>query len=139
MQIHSYLKVITCSIFIIFSTSFVFGKECLVYEVNEVSLLGLLSRKAKKASELAIEKREYYWLLHLFEPVCFKEGKEYNEAESEVWRIQLVILPWQYKQYKKHLNTKVKIKGRLFHAHTAHHLTRVLMEVEQITSLKNNN
>jgi hypothetical protein len=69
----------------------------------------------------------------LVAPICV-EADEMNDAESKVTDVQMVLAAGQadYKRYKAMLGQKVKVTGKLFHAHTGHHHTPVLIDVSEI-------
>lgn len=84
------------------------------------------------------DEAEHCWILFLDKPVSVlpkKESKEYFEDPlQKVQKIQLVIhSDLKLKVIKNH---HVRITGTFFSAHTGHHHTEVLMEVNRIERLK---
>jgi hypothetical protein len=55
------------------------------------------------------------------------------EAESGVLEVQLVLDPKVMKKIKSRLGKRVTLRGTLFHAHTGHHHTRVLLTVQEVS------
>ncbi|MBI5344504.1 MAG: DUF4431 domain-containing protein [Deltaproteobacteria bacterium] len=118
--------------------------ECLSYGPMKVKLAGTIVRKTFPGPPNydSIEKGdepETYWILKLTKPVCVK-GKHDDELNSEtekgIKNIHLVLDSGKYARYK-HLVSKIVIaEGMLFHAHTGHHRTKVLMEVDSIKPAK---
>jgi len=116
------------------------SQNCLSYETDGVKLVGKLLRKTfpgppnyqslKKGDQPEVE-----WILRLAKPICVKADKlnEYNAAERNVSDVQLVLTEEQSGQIRRRrLNRAVAITGQLFHAHTGHHHTRVLMAVSKL-------
>jgi hypothetical protein len=82
------------------------------------------------------DKMEVYWILDLVSPVFVNgtPGDDINKAESNVTKMQLVLLPKQYLSYKNLIRHKVIVTGTLFHGITGHHKTDVLVKVKNITA-----
>lgn len=79
-----------------------------------------------------------YWILYLEEPVCIsptRKNDELNGNVSSIKEIQLVIN--NYDKYRGLLCKRVKIKGRLFSAHTAHHVKQILLTVNEMIEAPN--
>lgn len=75
------------------------------------------------------DKPETYWILHLTRPICVNGEK----AKTNVSDIQLVFVDEkQYVRYRDLLGKRVIVSGKLFHAHTGHHHTNVLLTVAEI-------
>ena len=76
----------------------------------------------------ANDKQEYYYYLELDHPI-YVVDHEYNENESDVRKIQLAISTViQTRTYK---GKRIRVKGSLFHSFTAHHHTKILMDVNK--------
>jgi len=77
------------------------------------------------------DKRVRICVLKLRAPINVK-GTPSDDLISETVRgireIQLV----SHKALKRHENKWVRVRGKLFHAHTAHHYTKVVMSVETV-------
>lgn len=80
---------------------------------------------------------ETTWVLHLARPICIKRGQdETNEAEQGVTDLQLALEPAEYTRYRNLLNQVVVVRGKLFHSHTGHHHTKVLLDVNDMKKSK---
>ena len=78
------------------------------------------------------DEPERYWLLHLNKPICV-EGDDLGLKENNVSWVQLVFEDHKpYETYRSLLGGRVIVKGELFHRHTGHHHTRVLVTVQAI-------
>jgi hypothetical protein len=78
------------------------------------------------------------WHLRLFAPVDVigTPGDDINsESENDVGRVGLIN--FSKVNLSAHLGKRVMVEGTLFHSHTAHHHTKVLLEVQKVTRLKN--
>jgi hypothetical protein len=77
---------------------------------------------------------EQYWVLQLSKPICVVPGtpdsQHINEPESGVRQLQLNQV--DYKMSLPLLGKRVKVRGRLVHAITGHHHTKVMLEVQSI-------
>jgi hypothetical protein len=77
------------------------------------------------------------WQLRLFAPVDVigTPGDDINsESENDVGRVGLVN--FSKANLIAHLGRRFMVEGTLFHSHTAHHHTKVLLEVQKVTRLK---
>ncbi len=75
------------------------------------------------------DKPETNWYLELATPVCVDANpKTSNEAAKDVEKIELVMMPEQYRQHRNLIGQDVRVSGVLFHAFSAHHHAPVLME-----------
>ena len=122
------------------------AEECLSYEPVKVRLIGTIVEKTFPGPPEfeSIEKGdrpEAHWILKLIRPVCVNGDpkSELNvETEKKVNAVQLIIYGDEGR-YKHFLSRKVIATGTLFHAHTGHHYTKVLMEVISIRLGKDEN
>jgi hypothetical protein len=126
---------------LIATASGVAAQGCLSYESSDVKLIGKIKRLTFPGppNYENVEKGdqpEVAWVLRLGRPVCVKAGQdnEFDVAESNVTDIQLVLEPWEFTKWRALVRGRapVVITGKLFHAHTGHHHTAVLMEVTDI-------
>lgn len=123
------------------------SEECLSYEPAIVRLTGAIvertfpgppnyeSIKKGDAPEMAL-------ILELNRPVCVKgdpDDEVNSETEKNVKSMHLVIHDGKYTYYRRLLSKQVVANGTLFHAHTGHHRTKVLMEVIGIKTIENGN
>jgi hypothetical protein len=117
--------------------------EQLRYEPAMVKLSGILVMDAyygppNYGEEPETDEIEQGWALKLDRPVdvLADPNSDINtEAAEDVWRVQLVAGPKM--RLGAHLGQRVMLEGTLFHSHTAHHHTKVLLEVQKVTRLKN--
>lgn len=125
---------------ILFTTvTFSQNHNCLSYEPKIERIKGKIERitfagPPNYESVKKGDKTEIYWILKLSNAVCVNNinNDELNVPETNLKEIQLVLKINQYKKYKRFIWKNVIVKGTLFHAFTAHHKTRVLLEVEDI-------
>ena len=78
------------------------------------------------------------WDLKLFRPVDVigtPDDDINSESENDVGRVGLVN--FSDVNLSAHVGKRVMLEGTLFHAHTAHHNTKVLLQVRKVTRLKN--
>lgn len=114
--------------------------NCLSYDPAEVNLTGTILRKTfpgppNYQSIKRGDRAETIWILHLDSPVCVTGNTdEINEPEQRVTDVQLVLDGAEFARFRKFTGGRVRVRatGKLFHAHTAHHRTSVLMEVEDM-------
>ncbi len=112
---------------------------CLEYEPVVVELEGKLTREifpglpnfedVKKGDE-----PEVAWVLQLAKPICVnaKRNDSLNKATKDIKAVQLVMLGEGTKDYRAFVGKRVVVKGALFHGHTGHHHTEVLLTVKNI-------
>jgi hypothetical protein len=113
---------------------------CLSYEPDVVSVYGIIREKdfpgpPNYESIARGDRRETSWILTLDKTVCVtgKGGDALDEQEANVSEMQLVLDSAGYAKYRGLLMKPVAVRGTLFHAHTGHHRTRVLLTVLDIT------
>jgi hypothetical protein len=78
------------------------------------------------------DTREHYLVVMFGRPLCVSRGEdEVDEAENAVARVQLV-----YSGNTKGLKSgaRVRVTEKLFHAHTGHHHTAVLIDVSELAA-----
>lgn len=112
---------------------------CLSYEPDVVSVNGIIREKdfpgpPNYESIAGGDKRETSWILTLDKTVCVtgKGGDALDAPEANISEMQLVLDSNGYAKYRGLLMKPVVVKGTLFHAHTGHHRTRVLLTVLDI-------
>ena len=112
------------------------SEPCLKYEPEVVELVGTMKRHVFPGppnfeSVIGGDTPENYWVLHLLKPICVvpteSDTHGINEPETGVNQLQLNQI--DYKGSKHLLGKRVKVKGRLLHAITGHHHTKVMLEV----------
>jgi len=116
-------------------------KHCIEYEPIVVHLVGRIERQTfpgppNCTSTTDGDQPDVQWVLHLSNPVCvngMRDNELNSDAESGVSEIQLVIANQSDWTRCAHLIGKnVSVTGTLFHSHTAHHRTQVLLTVRLI-------
>lgn len=78
-------------------------------------------------------------MLHLISPICVNADEKIiggEKQEKNVSKIQLILTEEQYAQYKNLLGKRVEVSGKLWHAHTGHHHTNVLLTVIEIKDVR---
>ncbi|HWR71678.1 MAG TPA: DUF2275 domain-containing protein [Nitrospirota bacterium] len=114
---------------------------CLSYEPAVMSVRGIIGEKEfpvppnyERISQG--DRRETIWILTLDNAVCVAGKGEGTRDEASISEIQLVLDPAGYAKYHGLLTKPVVVRGTLFHAHTGHHRTRVLLTVLDIAERK---
>lgn len=116
------------------------GQSCLEYG-PVVSLTGTLSSRVfagppNYESIKRGDRKETAIILTLASPVCITAGDPANlfdVAETDIHEVQLVIgKPEHWKTFKRLRAKPVIISGTLFHAHTGHHRTKILVIVAEL-------
>ena len=115
-------------------------EQCLSYDPAEVRLAGTISKQVVPGppnyeNVRTGDKPETIWILTLDKPVCVTGNTDdVNEAEQNVTDLQLVLQPNHFAQLNRMGGRKLQVVslGKLFHAHTAHHRTKVLLDVKEI-------
>lgn len=113
------------------------AEDCLSYEPTKVRLTGVITRQTfpgppNYESIKNGDKPETYWILKLEKPVCVNGNPKdelNSETENDVKNIHLVFHGDEYTRYRHLVSKRVITTGTLFQAQTAHHRTKVLMEV----------
>jgi len=78
---------------------------------------------------------ETIWILTLDKAVCVTGNTDdINEAERGVTDLQLALKQNHFAQLRRMRGRKIHVTatGKLFHAHTAHHRTKVLLDVKEL-------
>ena len=115
------------------------AQTCVSYEPDAVSVTGTIKRHTfagppNYESVAKGDQPERIWVLHLTRPICVSASGD-REEEKNVSDLQLVFPGAQddYRRYKPLVNRRVTVKGKLFHQHTGHHHTTVLLTVNSIS------
>lgn len=117
------------------------GVRCteLNYGPTQVKLTGRILQRVYPGppnyqSIRAGDRREVADILQLAKKICVRADMTdlVNEAERNIKEIQLVFLDRQ--SWENDSSKRVIVGGRLFHAHSGHHHTKVLLEVDSIAS-----
>jgi len=125
------------SLFFIILVEQASAEECLSYEPTKVMLTGVITRQTfpgppNYESIKNGDEPETYWILKLEKPVCVSENPKdelNDETVKDVKNIHLVFHGDEYTRCRHLVSKKVVASGTLFHAQTAHHRTKVLMDV----------
>ncbi len=137
----TYTKIFAFLILLLASAVYAQAQErCLSYDPAEVQLAGTISKQVvpgppnyqnvKKG-----DKPETIWILTLDKAVCVTGNTDdVNEPEQNVTDLQLLLQPNHFAQLNRMGGQKPQVVslGKLFHAHTAHHRTKVLLDVKEI-------
>ena len=116
------------------------AQQCLEYGPT-VSLSGTMRSKVfpgppNYESIKRGDRRETAIILSLATPTCATAGNPANivdVAETDIRDVQLVITkPSDWKLVKRLLGKPVVLTGTLFHSHTGHHRTKVLLTVAEL-------
>lgn len=114
--------------------------DCLKYETEGTTLTGAVKRitfpgppnfESVKRGDAA----EVTYILHLAAPICVDADGEndFDEAEKDVTDVQLALTLEQFPAVRRALKAgTLTVTGSLFHSHTGHHHTAVLMQVDSI-------
>ncbi len=137
----AYSKIFALLILLSASAVCASAQECLSYEPAEVRLSGTISKQVVPGppnyqDTRKGDKPETIWILTLNKAVCVTGNTDdVNEPEQSVTDLQLVLQPNHFAQLSRMRgrNTQVVSLGKLFHAHTAHHRTKVLLDVKEIS------
>jgi hypothetical protein len=117
------------------------GQSCLSYETDGVKLAGKIKRMTfpgppNYESVKKGDQPEVTWILTLDKPICVNAdpSNEFSEAEKNVSDVQLALAPEGFTKWRALVRNRVPVvvTGKLFHAHTGHHHTQVLIEVADI-------
>lgn len=124
---------------------------CLKYEPEMVTLTGTVIVKRfpgppEYSSIEAGDRTETVTIIKLDRPICVNADSASavnTEAEEDVAEIQIGplyhLLPGWPKQFKRLKSKKAKVAGTLFHRHTGHHRTAILMDVKELDFIENKN
>lgn len=123
-----------------FSSNASTPKTCFSYEPATVFLKGKITRNTFAGSPNYdnIKKGdtpERYWILNLIKPICVISDPNIiggEKQENNVSKIQLALTEAQYVEFKGFRGKQVEVSGKLWHAHTGHHHTNVLITVTEI-------
>lgn len=111
----------------------------MLYEKEGLTFKGLIKKKDFLIETQEKPGLETFWVFYPQEnSFCVMSSNSKDDIdvpESDVKEIQLVLTSKQYEQYRNFLDKNVKVTGALFHSHTAHHHTQVLLTVEKIEPL----
>jgi len=118
--------------------------QCLKSEPDTVTLEGIVYAKdfpgpPNYQSIRSGDERMRYWILRLERPVCV-EGDDFdNTRATHVRDLQLAFKDGSY--YKKYRalvrrRSRFRVSGSLFHQESGHHVTKILVNVNRLTSAR---
>ncbi len=115
------------------------AEPCLKYGPVRVQLSGTVTLKIffgppGYGEDPAHDMKETQGFLILDRPVCVDKGPE-SLDESESNQTEITLVPPKGVNWAHYSGTRVIVDGTLFHQHTGHHRTKLLMTV--ITVKKN--
>ncbi len=118
------------------------GQNCLQYGPT-VSLTGTLTSRVfagppNYESVKRGDRKETAIILTLASPTCTSTTNNTSDSfdvpETDIRELQLVLTkPSHWKAVKRLVGKPVVITGTLFHAHTGHHRTKVLIQVTELS------
>jgi hypothetical protein len=122
--------------------STVAAKECLRYGPTVVTLTGTLRSQVfpgppNYESVKRGDRKETATILTLFAHACTtdKDSQDFNDPETDIREVQLLVMnDAHWKIIRRLMGKRATLTGTLFHAHTGHHLTRVLIDVTTISA-----
>lgn len=113
---------------------------CLHYGGDPVALTGKVTFKTfygppNYGENPKTDSRETQAILVLVKPICVEAGPGINE-EREKGQRKVTLVPSAGFNPPRYLGKVVTVEGTLFHAHTGHHRTPVLMQTMGIKNGK---
>lgn len=114
--------------------------ECLAYDPEIVRLSGIIERRTfpgapGSGEDQSSDAREAGWILRLFEPICTAgEDDGLEQSESNVREVQVVVREELFHALHAITGRPVTITGTLFHSHSGHHHTPVLILLQDLSS-----
>ena len=121
--------------------SIVRAERCLQYGPVVVDLTGKIVLRTffgppNYGEDPAGDRRETQGVLELDRPICVVGDPSDNlNSESERDQRVVTLVPSQGMDLRRYANQRVTVSGTLFHAHTAHHSTRVLLTISRVTPI----
>lgn len=109
---------------------------CLHYSGSPVTLAGKVKLQTffgppNYGENPDTDSRETQAILALAKPICVEANPaEYEDAEQNQFEVTLV--PLKKENLKSYEGKQIAVQGTLYHAHTGHHHTPVLIEIKQI-------
>lgn len=85
------------------------------------------------------DERMRYWIFRLNKPICV-EGDDFDKTRvANVRELQLVFMDESfYSRYRRYVrqHAHFQVVGSLYHQHTAHHITKILITVKSLLPLR---
>lgn len=112
--------------------------SCLHYGAPQSTLTGVVTQQTffgppNFGETPEIDKRETQYVLMLAEPICVNAS---DDEDAEQNQLQVTLVPRIKIGLKAFDGKRVKVAGKLFHAHTGHHHTPLLLELVSIKQAK---
>ncbi len=120
---------IVLGLFLIFPMSFASAEEKLYQTEKQVTLTGIVQ---EGIGYDANDKREEYYLLEV-EPPFSVAPDEFGDGAQGIRKIQLVPLGGVH--IGKYFKKRIEIAGKLSYGITAHHHTKVLLEIDEASNV----
>lgn len=80
------------------------------------------------------DSRETQAILLLATPICVEvNATDYEEAEQN--QVEVTLVPLHKENLKSQEGKQIAVQGTLYHEHTGHHHTPVLIEIKRIENL----
>lgn len=124
------------------SASSAWAGESYRYAPAKVTLIGTLKAAMfygppRYGEDPKHDRKEHVFVLELDTPIdlAADAANDFNVAQANVRRLQVVPLPDDPKALPRLRNRHVQASGTLFGAQTGHHHTDVLLHLETITPL----
>ena len=80
------------------------------------------------------DSRETQAILLLTKPICV-EANSAEDEEAEQNQLEVTLVPFKKQNLKNYEGKKIVVQGTLYHAHTGHHHTPVLIEIKRIKNV----
>jgi len=109
---------------------------CLHYSGSSVTLTGKVKLQTffgppNYGENPDTDSRETQAILLLAKPICVEANPtDYEEAEQN--QLEVTLVPLNKENLKNYEGKPIAVQGTLYHAHTGHHHTPVLIEIRRI-------
>jgi hypothetical protein len=115
------------------------ASPCLHYGGSSVTLIGKVKLQTffgppNYGENPDTDSRQTQAILLLEKPICV-EGNPKAYAEAEKNQHEVTLIPFVKENLKDYEGKRIMVQGTLYHAHTAHHHTPILIEVKRIKSV----
>jgi hypothetical protein len=112
------------------------AEPCLHYSGEPVTLTGKVKLQTfygppNYGENPDTDSRETQAILLLTKSICV-ESNPSNYEEAEQNQSEITLVPLNNANMKDYVGEQISVQGRLYHAHTGHHHTPVLIELKHI-------
>ena len=133
------LVVAVLGTFLVFGGAGIAEGRCLRYGEPVEGLTGRLEKHVffgppGYGESPTIDKREAQGILVLDQPACVEKGARPSD-ELEVDQLELTLVPSSTTSFAAFTGKHVTVAGKLFHAFTGHHHTKLLVAVSKVSQL----